>query len=306
MKKDKCRGRLGSELGAGVLMGAGSLLLLLVFVSLALHAVTYYSRRVHLQALAVQMALYGATFLPNPVLACKRTHQSFEQFKLNQISSGAGEGVAQIEYPQIDAEDVVVKISYIDTNGAEQLTTCASDGTFSPVNPYPPLAKLFVSLKGTYETSFLNLIGIDAAHWGNLEVEAEAAAQLEPTDVMLVIDNSNSVVSPVLSEGGVNSEPVTTGAFSNHPFTIFDEQFGRKDASGQTYFPASPGVNLASINKAVIHTRQCFGRIFYDLKRAALKTYDLLSASASFRVGVMFTNRSEGEYPTPDVSITSD
>lgn len=269
-------------------MASAVLGLVVVFVSLALYAVHYYSARGDLKLLASQSAAFAGYFLPNPVLACQRAHQAFAAMKTD-VGSPSGLVTGGI----VSNLSASVDISYYDGSLAGVLTkktypTLASCTTSALVQP--PVQSLSVTASAEYDLGYVNLAGL--SNWATLSATASASTQLVPTDVVLVIENSNSVLGPMMS-----LQPVE----GYGPFQVFNNTIGRLNGATLSYEPGG----LTAVNKADVRAAQCFGKVYKDIKTAAMKAFDLLSASSSFRVGVVHTLHTGGEFPPASVNITA-
>ena len=269
-------------------MASAMLGLVVIFVSLALYAVHYYSARGDLKLLASQSAAFAGYFLPNPVLACQRAHQAFDGMKAN-----VGSPTGLLTGGMATSLNASVALTYYDGSlpgvlTTKTYTTLASCAKSALVKP--PVQSLSVTVSAKYDLGFVNLAGL--SNWAPLTASASASTQLVPTDVVLVIENSNSVLSPLMS-----LKPVA----GYGPFQVFNNTIGRLNGETLSYEPGG----LTAVNKADVRAAQCFGKVYKDIKTAAMKAFDLLSASSSFRIGVVHTLHTGGEFPPASVNITA-
>ena len=167
---------------------------------------------------------------------------------------------------------------------------------------------------------FFNLYdweGVPPPGGSPLTIRAEETAYLEPMDVVLLIDNSNSLNSPMHLEKAdvipsALKDPALFNEYAAHyyPAGVPACQALTKAAlaiGGPVPPPPLPlGTNwvdplnngavkdsatgkIVCMNKAYLYTRQCFGEVAFNIKSAAVRAYNELSASGTYRVGVVHT-----------------
>lgn len=176
---------------------------------------------------------------------------------------------------------------------------------------------------------------------GGIMMTAQATTQIIPADVVLAVENSASLMSP-LPAAKASTLPWVFGAgmgastlrntYRNtfYPLGLDVCRMATADAissgippatvtlpgGGATYsvFPstsepygyrggATSSSDVVCWNLAYAYTRQCFGEVAFNIKSAAVMMYDLLSAVGTFRVGVVHP-QSKGEQGHIAVRLT--
>ena len=277
-----------SQYGSALLMIVGVLALMIMFAAFAINAVRYYAFKHELKALATQVAAYAGTFLPNPKLAYQGAEQALLVLK-SDFSSGSATRFPQnftmkayLNYPAINPPAYIKNARVLYAGERTQA--------------FLPIKSMTIELETKYDVRFMNFAPL--AGFASLMVSASATAQLTPSDVVLVIENSNSVVSPLeLEDDDHKSE---YGPF----LTELNKRFGMWSDIYST-MSAEYGKLIMPRSKAILRARQCYGRITADIKKTALFLYDLLSASATFRVGVIHTLNPSGQFPVATIKIES-
>ncbi len=136
-----------------------------------------------------------------------------------------------------------------------------------------PLNKIKVELAAEVKiSSFVPLQHFIGATQTTTTLVAEAEAKLTPMDIVILIDNSNSVVSPPTSDDPDDSDG----------FDVYNNQVVGSSEDNVT-------------SKKQIYTGSCFGFVNKRLKQAAIMLYDVLTSVSSNRVGVAYTNPGQGE-----------
>ncbi len=298
--------------GESTVLIAAIIFCLLLAGAYSLNAAFVWSTEARLSSLAKEVAARAGTFLPNPLRACSEANKSFIALT-KDITGKANSAIYN---------DPALKV-YLNSSGSSSerqliLTTTVSSPAplpcAAPLKTDPSAGSLPVkipvkSLTVHIEDS-VNLSSLGLSNWAGwamtlINIKAEATTQLIPTDVVLVIENSNSVVSPALTANYAALEPTPVPAFT--PFAT-------------TYLNpcpiATPGANCngaatllgpadGMLSKMHLYQRQCFGQVTRDMKRAAVVLHDLLSASGTFRVGVVHTNGLAGQGPMITVPLTT-
>lgn len=283
----KSRSLLRSESGLNIVMLTGVLTLMLLFAAFAVNVARYYTLQSQLHALANQVAGYAGTYLPNPSRTSRAAWQAFEMLKMDLRKSGSVSRFPQNLYMQVYFDHVSSANS---TYLRRRTDTNSIPYTFSSSGLRLPIKSLVVKIGAPFDLSFLNFTAESGISL--VDVTTTATTQLSATDVVLIIENSNSVISPIESESaGVLS---TVGSV----FTSWtDTKIGRNGDYDSRFTNPS---------KALTRARQCFGQVTKDIKRGAVLAYDMLSSSATYRVGVIHTLNLSGEFPTPTIKITAD
>ena len=253
--------------GVGVLGVIGSLGLLLVVLAGSLNAIMYHEMKQRLQTLASSGASVAATFLPNASRACLKATDYINDAKALVLGDAMSTITVRMFALRVDAngDQIAGRLSL----GADTCTMPAFTATGR-------IKTLIISLRGSVTTPFFpGLVSLPA-----FDIVAEATAELTPTDVVLVIDNSNSVVSPMITIAE------TTGG-------NWQDLLDWDDWEGEPILTTtSPDDgSVISMSKAELYGDQCFGDVTLTIKKAALKIYDTLTASGSFRVGVVHTTK---------------
>lgn len=260
---------------------------MLMFSMFAINAAYYYTFQRRLNSAADTIASYAGNFLPNPYLALKAAEQMKDIVTYNAIKNAS-------TFP--DNLQMTVYLDYWDvTNGSAVLKRVAATSDNATWTNKLPIKSLTVSLSADFEAKAVHFYdGADAAGgFTTLAVTGEATTQLMPADIVLVIENSNSVISPLEDESATIVQSFndwkndTTGAASTN-----------SDAYGSRW--------PKQVKKGRVRERQCYGQIYKDIKKAALKAYDYLTSSGTYRVGVVHTKSLYGEAGTATINITPD
>lgn len=261
--------RRHGERGDGVLLGVGAIALLLLFAFFTVNATYYYSRKQALDTLARQVAVNAATSLPSPEKSYQSAHATFTALTRNLIN-----GQARFLHPlslQVFIEHydplagAFVKTEFEAADNSQQFTL--------------PVRSVSIAIHSSYSLTWFTPSTLPQAGLGIVPLTAHATAHLVPADIVLVFENSSSLITPVSSEGAL--PPLT-------PFANWaDEIVGG--------MPAEYGAIQSGIGKDLAVTRSCYGAAALQMKRAAITLYDLLSASASFRVSILPSLIAQGE-----------
>jgi hypothetical protein len=261
--------------GATPIVSLAVLTLMFLFASFALNAARFYNYKGRLHALAREVGGFAGGFLPNPQIAYERAKDAFEAFK-GELARG-GEALP---------EDLTLTV--FQTSGAQEEREY--DGAAAGVEL--PLHSMRFVIRGTFTPRLLLLDKTGSRH-ARLLVASSVRVQLAPTDVMLVVENSNSLLSPLENESDGDAVERLAAAFGMWN----DELLG----------PDAPyGGRKRQLSKMIARARQCFGSSVKNVKRSALLLYDLLSSAGTFRVGVLPTLHTEGEFPGALIRLTPD
>lgn len=254
---------------AGALIIAGLTLLLLTISGYVLTFARLAYVQSRLETAANAIAAVGSLNLLSPSTVCESMRDTFIGLFPDD---GASLGIAA-------DESIVLRLTfYSGLNGStgEQSTVytvpktgaCDLAGAISL-----PLSRIKIEVTGRFSLSSIvpvaSLIGSSRL---TTILTSESFAQLAPMDVVLLIDNSNSVISPIESSIDFDSEG----------FDDYASEVVGTTADSRT-------------TKRAIYAGACFGYVNIRLKRAAVKLYDILTSVSSNRVGVAYTNPGWGE-----------
>ncbi|MBX7138120.1 MAG: hypothetical protein K1X83_09060 [Oligoflexia bacterium] len=318
-----------SENGEGALLATATIGLLLLLMTLAFHAVTFYAQYTPLKGLATDSALHAGTFLPDPTRACEAAFDSVELYRNDFRKSG------EIRYPELTAKVTITSYSTPPNPPDLGPDPDAAPGSAPLVTPtstvanaraecatlkdslVPPIDSLQVSVRAAFDFNLMNVFSLASEEGSLFHVAARSTVRLEPTDVMLVVENSNSVVTPMETEEpkvfatDADARAWATAIPDGYPFAVGsgpgswkDSYLGWQNSETEPQYKFRPDdAPVAILNKALLRTRQCFGGRHLHIKEAAVRLYDLLSSSASFRVGAVHTLSPSGEFNFPTIDI---
>lgn len=247
--------------------------------------------RNQLETIARSVAHFAGVSLPNPERSCLAARRAFDasirDLRVAAVPSrfASNPSSARLE----------VAFEYVDQNGSPARTLFADGECPTAADPriLLPIKALTVRISAGYEMSFLGISSLGKWTTDNVRAVVEVSTRLIPTDVVLVVENSNSLLSPLKSPGTIPAlfkEPNPASS----PALPFDQVIYPQTLSWKN-----------SMTKAESYTRACFGETAYNMKRAAVMLYDLLSSSASFRVGVVHTITTTGSMAPITVPLTA-
>ncbi|RMD86031.1 MAG: hypothetical protein D6808_04105 [Candidatus Dadabacteria bacterium] len=283
------------EAGFAAVMVSAMIILMVAAISAGLNGVVYYNEKSLLQKNAQNIAQYGASFLPNPKNAHDGACRLWEilkqetRFKDSRLPAGKQTGIGI--YFSSAAGD---KIPYVASYGRSSLPTKCSpyldqEEPIDGVRLALPVKSITVRLEKEFKLFFVPFIP-------KLSLVAEATAYLAPTDVVLVIEDTNSIVSHLLEERG--NLPSAFDFKEWRSCSGVSEASCTKESCSSKAISCLKGESCSAICPiiGIRKLRQCFGKVAQDIKKAALYTYDLLSSSGTFRVGVVFSTVQQGEW----------
>ncbi len=296
--------RAHSEKGDTTIIIAGALGMLMVFLTLLYVAVNYYFATRDTYSAAWEIANYSVNYLPNHQLACERAFDGFHAFSKNLLNGRDrfAEG----------APSMSIFIDSVSYNAGTGASTVVRAGPYTQASDCavalpPPIESITVKLSRDVSFDILDFAGLKGAAGTNFTftVNAEATAKLATTDVVLVIENSGSVVSPIAGESSTWTDDLP----AEYPFDLWSEdKAGRMNGDeDHLYRPADEdSIALKELPKSLQYARRCFGEVHYDIKKGALKLFDLLTSSSSFRVGIVHTDNMSSAVFAPTIEISSD
>lgn len=276
------------EYGGAVMLVTGIIGILLVAATVTLNALNYYERKSRLDNIVKSVAAYGGTFLPNPKLAVE---ESFNLWKILKIPIPISGSHPDIFYYFSSAGGD--RIPYLARDSAD-LPFQADSIQYTPIslqNIKLPIKSMTVRIKDYVSLSLMNLVSV-----GGFEINVEATTQLLPTDIVLVIENSNSLISPTAEENS-SQTLLDRDAFSGIPGwgKYTPAKLCKKCEDLPSKLPGTALCPDTCVRKSTRMTRQCFGRVAKNIKHGALTLYDLLSSSGTYRVGVVHNSTSNSE-----------
>jgi len=201
--------------------------------SFSLNSALSFLKRQELQTLAESVAMAAALNLPNRALAKESAESWYDILRMD--------GKREI------GEDRHT------TKGALEISFSDNKKGASDTNPYF-VNSITVTIHSRYRPRF----AVSRIWKDTITITGSAEASLRPTDVMLVVENSASLLDST-SQNSATLE------------TLFGKILGAR------------------------YSNQCFGNAFAEFKTGMLKLYDNLSESASFRVGLMTSTSRTGE-----------
>ncbi|MBX7143804.1 MAG: Tad domain-containing protein [Oligoflexia bacterium] len=267
-----------------ILLSTATLSLMLMFAMFAINAAYYYSFQRRLSATADSIASYAGTFLPNPYRALKAAEEMKKLLETNPFTDDTA-------FPNLT---MTLYIEYWDlVNGTPTLKRAAATSATQNWQNKLPIKSITVSLSADFQAKAVHFTDKGDTGLTTLRVTGEATTQLMPTDVVLVIENSNSVVSPMPNEALQVGQVFTEWK---------DDSLGSSSANSSAYAP----LWAKQVKKGRVRERQCYGQVYLDIKKAAIKAYDYLTSSGTYRVGVVHTKSPFGEYGSTTINITPD
>ncbi|MCB9029518.1 MAG: hypothetical protein H6619_00570 [Deltaproteobacteria bacterium] len=298
--------RLVTEKAYAATLFAGVIFLMVIGTSVGINSVLYYMHKNKLEGIAKEMAAYGATFLPNPVETILQANAilEFKKQELHESNPAAGSSNISATYYISSA------LGEFKQAPSPEILSASPPPEIFPTVASPPIKSITIKLRDSFEFNFFNITSLSSLPlMDHLNVVAEVTMQLVPTDIVLVIESSNSLISFMESEleGLVPTIPDAFELDEWQRCEPYASQRCKEISDGDAGKPWS-GIcpnNIANIHdfpddiicasKALRYTRQCFGQVAINLKRAAITLYDLLSMSGTYRVGVVHNSASAAE-----------
>lgn len=229
-----------SDRGNVIVIVAFLLTAMFSIAGFAIDSAMYMLKREELRTLAESVAVAAAHSLPNRDESFKSAMAWYERLRFD--------GNREIA-PSTDA----IEVTFNDNKPTD-------DGNVASLRTPYSVSSINVRIHTTYTPKIFPILK------GAISVVGEVSAQLEPTDVVLVVENSASLMD--VHDEILNVKNVKTANVS--PNTIFERLFG--------------------VQKATIYEDQCFGDDYINFKKGVVYLYDLLSEIETFRVGVVLTN----------------
>lgn len=275
---------LSSSKGYAALLITGMITLILIAGTVGINGVIYYEHKSYVKEVAKSVAGYGATFLPNPYDATTQSLKYWSSIKplkfplgsdpkiYMYITSAAGDAVSITGNAPVNDDGSNIPNQIFDGI----LAALPVKSITIKVESNPPLALL-----GTF-------LGMSSP-----TVTAEATSHLVPTDIVLVVENTNSLISTMNKEDDLIGVLAGT-AFGQSPgWDMWTPRNLCRKCSGSSWVTGCNRKLCAP--KYLRYARQCFGRVAYDIKRGALTLYDLLSSSGTYRVAVVHNSTAGAE-----------
>lgn len=223
----------------------GNMLVIMTFVITLLFAfggwgvdtTLYLLKRQQVQILSENVALAAASSLPFVAN--------------NRVSDSAGNW-----YDVLRLDDVGTAL------GPDRSTPGAFEVTFNDnrasagVNLAYKVSSVSIKVSDEYIPRVFPIVG---STLGSIDVVGRSTVHLAPTDVVLIVDNSASLMQSPTSGA-------TVSAFTTH-------------------YPS----------QAAVYAEQCFSAPFKNFKHGVIKLYDALSQIETFRVAVVTTNSFSGD-----------
>jgi hypothetical protein len=301
-------GHYNRERGAhALLIMAAAIFIVMIVAGIGLNAARYYLRKTELRSLTRVLALEGGNALPNPIAAVRAVH-IFWRIQQRDLSNAD----MPVKFP------TVTLTTFVHSGGGDRVKVLPDDkigadlggGTDSANLHYPnptgarielPVKYLTVRLEEKFPIFPLPFFPED--HAGvpitTVSIAAEAVAYMPPTDIVLVVESSGSLISPLASDSATNGGDSALAQFFSQPFSYAPNHSlsdstatipGLSDRYGSTCKDLAAGVSDAQCKMVVQRLlEQCYGESALNLKRAATLLYDLLAASGTYRVGVVHT-----------------
>lgn len=246
---EKCK----DETGDLTLVLATIILVSVALIVMLFNIIRFGSEIIALDGLAEVAAQEGGSGLPDPVLAKQKANRAIKAVdptdKLTvQFFFSSGKGF---------------RIPCIASTLPFAATPVCNDADISGRVEFPlesitiRISKVLPLLQAPYL--------IFSTSW---TIHAERTFSVAPSDVTLIVENSNSLITPLNP-----ALPSPHHAFSTDNNIKWDQMFS----------PMWGG----NISKAEWFTRACFGEAAINLKRAAVAAYDYLSASSQIRLAVI-------------------
>lgn len=267
-------------------------LFMLAAISYSVNLMYYRAERQKLLNIAKIVATRGAQFLPNPKLARDNAYNYFKLMRLDltQGSSAVNNPKSGMKIKFFFTSAKGDRLPYngdataFEYDNVVPADNCASGSGSGNCSYQLPILSMTVSLEAETSTHYLwDIFGIGST---NQIIKAESTVAVEPMDVVLVVENSNSLISPLGADcnddgaADAGEDACIPALFTSGGSTGWDTQLALQD-------PPS-GTKVYRYNKALRYTRQCYGEAARNLKKAAVLLYDTLSSAATVRVGVVY------------------
>lgn len=216
----------------------------------AIDTALYLLKREQVQTIAESIAMAAALSLPNRIATDKAAKEWYEALRI----------IDGREFlPSAQRNSGLLSVSF-DDNAA----------LVDEVTPYV-VKSVTVSINVNFRPKIFPIPGFDRV----ISIVGQATAQLKPTDIFLVFENSASFYK--------ESEVRQDEPFYRH----FAQTRNRPDL-------------------ATAYSGQCFSESFTNFKKGALLLYDVLSQIGTFRVGVITTtSRTGSPFMLADLGKTS-
>lgn len=248
--------RATSTAGRLLISESGVLSFVLVFCIIAGVAIVgmlktysiYKQELLHLRGIAQRAALEGGSGLPDPVLTKQKIDRA--------IRAVNGDGHISVEYYFTSAKGNRIPCA---------APSVACDDTVIPSKVEFPIKSVTVKLTQTVAIHNWGYLFLGFSDW---IIEAERTVGVTPMDVVLIVENSNSLISPL-----AQPLPSPHHAFSTDANVHFEQEFS------PTY-----GGNISAAER---FARACYGQTAYNVKAGAVGAYDYLSSSSQIRVAVV-------------------
>lgn len=285
--------RIASSDGYAALLITGMVALMLIAATVGINGVIYYEQKSQLKTISKSVAGYAATFLPNPYDAALQGFRYWSAIKDLELSPSSNPKIyIYITSAAGDAVSVTggTTPASIPIGKESDIPQKIADGIHAAL----PIKSITVRIESNPN---IELLG---SFLGALSpsISAESTAHLAPTDIVLVVENSNSLISTLENEDSLIG-PIGNTQFGQSPgwdmwtprnlcrrciTTNTSTNWGSPECSRKLCAP-----------KYLRYARQCFGKVGYDIKRGALTLYDLLSSSGTYRVAVVHNTTAGAE-----------
>lgn len=302
-----------SERGAhAAIVVVGLIMLLLCVATVVYNDLLAAARKAKLELIASEVANFAVAYLPDPLMAVEAAFARFDELTFDRrFPHKTIKALPNAKLRFYVSSALGDELCFHPKRKIGELYECSND----PKDPdfgraggvMLPIREIKVVIEDKFQSILLNL-GTD-----KFTIRAEATSWLTPTDYVLVVENSNIGISPFSMSENIGSGKHKGQKFSNvfdvlpptatQPSpTLGNEYSAYANTAGwsqnlPTNLCSDTGTKYEQVSrdrfcstKAERYLKQCFGEVALNMKRAALLLYDYLSASATQRVSVIFTN----------------
>ena len=190
-----------NERGEATVIVTAIVLILIITAATIFNRIYSFQRMGQLQSIANSLVRYGGTFLPNPLETMTQTSELWRVLKL-QHESGA-----EIKY-------------FFDSAAGDKIEIELSKHPIDNSRLALPIKSFTVLLTESFSIPFMNIWNLTP-----FSVSAEATVHLMPSDIVIVVENSNSLLSKTELE-------IQNGYASEN-----DTIFGAIENWGSVYYP---------------------------------------------------------------------
>ncbi|MBL7661197.1 Tad domain-containing protein [bacterium] len=217
----------------------------------AIDTALYLLKREELQSLAESVALGAVLSFPNQPTIENSTLNWYQALRFQN-----GKEIAKAPGATVGGLPVY-----------ENIITSVPHGTGTDLTP-ATLNAITILLRDQYSSNILPLAGFTPL---STTVVGQVTAQLSPTNIVIVIDNTASLIVDDGDSAYLSASPY---------FSVVDSSL-----PPEHHYPTKP--------ITLIH--QCFNETFRNYKKGVVALYDQFAGIGTYRVGIVLTNSRFGE-----------